>query len=63
MTFILIGYFDRDTLFCSSRDLQESVEDPTTFCTVQGVFLCYTVEQVLINAYSSLYRRSGNFRS
>ena len=36
MTCILIGYFDRDTLFCSSRSLQQSVNEPTTFCTVQG---------------------------
>ena len=35
---LLIGYFDRKKLFCTSIDLEESVANPTTFCTLQGIY-------------------------
>ena len=34
--FVLIGYMDRKKLFCSSPDLIEALEHPTTFCNIQG---------------------------
>ena len=34
--FLLIGFFDTKKLFCSSPELQESIEDETVFCTIQG---------------------------
>ncbi len=33
---ILVGYVDRKSLFCSSRDLLDSFNNPTTFCTISG---------------------------
>ena len=31
-----IGYIDRTSLYCSSRDLLTSIMNETLFCTVQG---------------------------
>ena len=33
---LLIGYTDRTSLFCNSRDLAQSVAKETQFCTAQG---------------------------
>ena len=37
--FVLIGYMDRK-LFCNSRDLIESLDNPTVFCSIQGNAAC-----------------------
>lgn len=34
--FVLIGHMDRRRLFCSSKDLFESLNNPTVFCSLQG---------------------------
>ena len=34
---LLSGYTDRISLFCTSRDLAQSVVHETRFCTVQGI--------------------------
>ena len=36
IVFVLIGYVDKDKLFCSSADTFESFENPTVFCTITG---------------------------
>ena len=36
---LLIGYTDRTSLFCSSRDLAQSAAKETQFCTAQGTYL------------------------
>lgn len=33
---VLIGYIERQTLFCESQDLQYSYRNPTVFCTLSG---------------------------
>lgn len=35
--FILIGFTNREKLFCSSEDLFGSFENETTFCTITGI--------------------------
>ena len=34
--FLLIGYMDRDGLFCSSPNTLESLDNPSIFCTITG---------------------------
>jgi len=34
--FILVGYTAKEPLFCSSDDVQESLDNPTPFCTIIG---------------------------
>jgi len=36
IVFVLIGYVEKDKLFCSSADTFESFENPTVFCTITG---------------------------
>ena len=36
LVFVLIGYVDKDKLFCSAPDTTESFENPTVFCTITG---------------------------
>ena len=36
---LLIGYIDRPYLFCSSKNLLESLTNPTSFCTTVGKFI------------------------
>lgn len=43
--FCIISFVDRTALYCSSTDLQESMENPTSFCTLQGIALQYIVPQ------------------
>lgn len=47
--FVLIGYMDRKKLFCSSPDLIEALEHPTTFCNIQGAvfYYCSLVTSIL----------------
>ncbi len=33
---VLVGYMDRKTLFCSSKDLVKSFYNPTAYCTITG---------------------------
>ena len=35
-TFVLIGFRHRTSLFCSSRNLLETVDNETLFCSIQG---------------------------
>ena len=35
--FVLVGFMARDTLYCSSQDLEESTNDPTTYCEFMGM--------------------------
>ena len=39
----LVGYFDRKALFCTSRELIQSIWDPTKFCMFQGLPCCKLV--------------------
>ena len=34
--FTIITYFDRPSLYCSSKNLRRSVTEPTTFCVLAG---------------------------
>ena len=34
--FVLVGYAAKEPLFCSSDDVQESLDNPTPFCTIIG---------------------------
>ena len=34
--FVLVGYTAKEPLFCSSDDVQESLDNPTPFCTIIG---------------------------
>ena len=34
--FLLISYTDRSEFYCTSMDLQESVENTSAFCSVAG---------------------------
>lgn len=42
---LLIGYMDRKNLFCSDIDLEESIQNPTAFCSLQGAVFYYAVLQ------------------
>ena len=33
---VLVGYIDRKTLLCTTRDLMQSIDNPTPFCRFQG---------------------------
>ncbi len=38
--FVLIGFTDREQLYCSARDLQESVKDASPYCEAIGNVRC-----------------------
>lgn len=38
---LLIGYTDRDGLFCSSRNSNDNFNSSTPFCTAVGWFVVY----------------------
>ena len=46
--FLLIGYTDKQALFCSSDDVIETLDNPTPFCTIIGWNLEYTVLAIYI---------------
>ena len=50
----LIGFTNREKLYCTSEDLSESFPDETAYCTVAGICIhtiddhaVYTVERAL----------------
>ena len=50
--FILIGYTDKETLFCSSDDVVESMNSSTPFCTIIGrnILYYFVLESVKSNS-------------
>lgn len=36
---VMVGYLDRNWLFCSSRSLIESLKEVTPFCVITGIFV------------------------
>ena len=54
---ILIAFMDRTALYCSSKNLIESLKSPTVFCNIQGmVFLSNGVFYINDDKHIFLYK-------
>ena len=46
----LIGNFDLKSMFCSSRDLIKSLENPTIYCTLSGIHVYTPAKNVFLKS-------------
>ncbi len=53
--FALITFFDQPKLYCKYQDLRESLDHPTTFCTIAGinVFLSALMSSFITDVHNS----------